>query len=189
LAWLPSILSPLRRLIGRAAGTPAEQRPAVADHQLRRRMVESLEPRQLMADATFGGLTFHLASPDATKDAQLTDLFTRGADAPVASVSYAGTIGSGDQSVSGNFTVSASLAGTFSVAATALNVTLPNDLAKITNGSASLTVTRNGFTGGVSNLGSFSVGGGLQVNLRSLNLAWDTRAARTTTSRSGRTAR
>ncbi|MDB5294675.1 MAG: hypothetical protein JWO31_658, partial [Phycisphaerales bacterium] len=57
-----------------------------------------------------------------------------------------------------------------------VNLSLPNNLARIQNGSASLTITGSGIAGSVSNLGSFSVGAGLQVNLTSLNLAWDTRA-------------
>ncbi len=177
MSWLGNILSPVRRLIPGAATTDAQPRRArVASYHLGRRLIESLEPRQMLSDATFGGLTFHQDTANGTKDTQLTDLFAHGSAAAATRVEFVGSLQAGGQTLAGDFTVTATAStSTFTVSATGLTVALPNNLAKVTNGQATLTLNGSGISGMISNGGSFALNaGGLSVNVTSVSFNWAT---------------
>ena len=74
------------------AGRP---RRRIADYHKSRRWVERLETRQLLSDASFAALNFHLNMHDAAVDANLDALFASGMTVNHSSVSHTGTINDG----------------------------------------------------------------------------------------------
>ena len=169
MGWISNMFVPVRGLLAPTGAGPRLAKPA--SYHLARDWVESLEIRQLMADAQFAGLSFHLDTPNAATDNQLAALFSNGVAG--ASVAYAGNIAGLGQSIHGGFSLRANGGGSFSVAVTGLNVALPGNLVTLTNAGASLTLTSTGFTGTVTGAVAIAAAG-VTANLTDLTLAWDT---------------
>ncbi len=135
--------------------------------------MESLESRQYLSGATFGGLTFNATDSGATQEvSDLQSLFTTGHTTGGAySVAYTGTIAdSGSTSISGTFTVSVN-SGAFTVAATNLDVSLDN-LLSFSNGTASFSLTTTSLSGSISGFTLDS--GASNFTLNSLSVNWQT---------------
>ncbi len=153
MGWLDQIVSPVRRAVWgdeqtvRSALADTKIQPRnkrVAEYHRSRRWVETLETRQLLSDASFAGLNFHLNTANSSVDSELATLFSQGTTASQTSVSYTGNINGFSQTLAGSFTVTATSANTFSISATGLNLSLPNNLVQITNATASFNLTSHG---------------------------------------------
>ena len=172
------MFSPGRRRVSRedVAGKPHKNKKRIAEYHKSRRWVEKLETRQLLSDASFAGLNFHLATDDSTTDANLTDLFANGTGASHTSVTYTGNINGFSQNVTGTFDITAVSATTFTIAATNLGFSRGDGLAQVSGGTASFNLNSTGFSGSISTPSAFNLGsvGNLSVSLSALSLAWNT---------------
>ncbi|MDB5289465.1 MAG: hypothetical protein JWL69_706, partial [Phycisphaerales bacterium] len=144
MGWLSNIFSRRGR---QDAARPPKAR--VAEHHLRRRFIENLEERVLLS-VSYGNLTF--SSSDGTPDSSFNNLFQH--QNSVTTVTYTGSIsGPSGESVSGTFTLTdGGDASTFSVGASNLSLSLPNNIVTVSGASASLTLNGSGLSGSSSNL-------------------------------------
>ena len=109
-------------------------------------------------------------------DANLADLFANGTSATHTSVTYTGNINGFSQTLTGTFDITALTANTFSIAATNVGLTRSDGLAELSGATATFNLSSTGFSGTISNTGSFALGsvGSLSMSLSALTLGWNT---------------